>query len=84
MLFLLKKSLMKLPSPRFRLRMTWSNFPGAEIRGAEDDGDLLVPGRAQDEGGAGTGDCSGQRPGQRQHLGQIPAAAAHRWGIRSF
>ena len=64
--------------------MTWSNFLGAEICWAEDDGNLLVPGLAHDEGGPGQGDGPGQRPGQRQHLGQIPAAATHRWGVRSF
>ena len=58
--------------------MTCSNFPGAEIRGAEDDGHLLVPGRAQPQGGARPGDGPGQRPGQRQHLGEILTAAAHR------
>ena len=51
---------------------------GAEARGGADDEDRVVPRRAAAEGGPGEGDGPGQQPRQRQHLGPLPPAAAHR------
>ena len=51
---------------------------GEEARGGADDEDRVVPRRAAAEGGPGAGDGPGQQPRQRQHLGPLPPAAAHR------